>query len=148
MFEAKVKFLKPNQFIELLPATPEVTAAALLRFETVMPTEFRDPGFLKTAIAQGRTIPQVVHVDGRPAYFLTYHNSPDGGLWADVAQRIPGASHSVASLELLAHAFELLAHNSAARYIRFTTARAGLVQVAQSLGYVPEAVLMSKGVQP
>lgn len=139
-----MKLLTPTALVSLLPAGDELVNGALERFELLAPMLFREPGFCRTAVAEGWTTPQVVCVRGEPAYFITYHSAPDGGLWIDIAQRLDAG----ADIFALEAGINQLARRERARYIRMTTARRGLAEICQrSGGYQVEAVLMCKEVR-
>jgi len=137
-----MKLLTPAQLIELLPVEPDLEDFALSRFEMLTPTEWRQPGFCRAAVAAGWTQPLQVNVNGKPAYVLTYRVTSDGGLWIDICQSLA----SGVAYEALAKAVDQLARKMQRRYIRFTTARRGIVKSAVAYGYQPEAVMMGKGV--
>jgi len=136
-----VKPLTPKQLIELLPAGTLDLRPALKAFDDFAPLEFRSPGFLREAISEGWTTPQLVNVSGVPAYLLTYHLSTDGGLWIDVAQTLDADAPYAA----LIAGVDLLAQKHRAKYTRFLTKRRGIATVMQEHGFFPESVMMTKG---
>lgn len=136
-----MKPLDPETLIEMLPATPDDIERGLLTFEHVAPVEFRSPGFIRYAIKEGWTRPEVVGVDGRRQYLITWHPANDGGFFVDIAQSLaPGGN-----IGFICAAMDGLAARQRAPYIRFATKRRGLARAVAPYGYTPEAVLCVKG---
>lgn len=132
--------LSPDNLIALLPADTETLPEILRVFEDTVPTEFASPGFLVEAVREGWTKPVTISVNNVPAYLVTFHLSPDGGLWIDVVQSLSPVSHGV-----LAGGIEQLAKANGCRYARCATRKRGVVRIAEKMGFRADAVIMTKG---
>lgn len=135
-----MKTISANECVELLPASAEVVAAGLVRFEDLISTRFWKRGDCKRMIDEGWITAKVIAINDTPAYLLGYHFTDDGGMWIDLLQSlVPKADGAAANV-----AIDMIAAQAGRRYIRFYTARRGLVQFQQRFGYLPEAVLLTK----
>jgi hypothetical protein len=135
-----MKPLAANDLISMLPAEPDFTERTLLRFESLTPTVAREPGEIVRWIQSGGSKPVVVSVNNVPAYLLCYRVTGDGGLFVDIAQTLD----SSASISALNEAVGQLETQHAVRYTRFLTKRAGLAKIAETLGFTPEAILLTR----
>lgn len=136
-----MKPMTPTQLVELLPADPATADAALRQFEALTPLGFREPGQMRRLVEEGFTIPTVIAVRDVPSYLLTYHLTPDGGLFIDVAQTLKGSEATFADWAV---GVNQLAAREGSRYIRFTTKRRGLAAISQPYGFTPISVVMGK----
>jgi hypothetical protein len=134
--------LTANQCIQILPAELSEATRYMDAFEVACPVLFREPGRLKRALAEGWMRISTVLVDGRPAWLLGWQLTDDAGLWVHIAQTAAAG----VPFSTLDGALDALADKVGARYIRFATHRRGLARRAQSLGYTPEAVILTKGI--
>jgi len=138
--------LTPAQATDLLPSETAVDQA-LLRFEGIASPQFWRPGDCRRMIDEGWVKLATLAVNSRPAYLIGYHLTDDGGLWLDLAQRIPDApiGSGLDSCALLAAGAEQLARQLRCRYLRFYTRRRGLAAHAGAFGFTAEAVMLTKG---
>jgi hypothetical protein len=133
-----MKLISPDQLIELLPAEPGDIATAQARLDSSV--VFRNQDRMREAVAEGWVHGEIITINGQKAYFVCWNKTFDGGLWLNVAQTLGTHANSPE----LFHGCEMLAHRERCSYVRFTTSRRALVRVAQSYGYKPDAVLMTK----
>jgi len=131
-----------NKLVSLIPATPGEIDGVLREFEEIVPQTFSGPRPFKHMVDEGWTIPAFVLVDQVPAYVICYHIAADNGLWIDVAKTM----RRMGDFADLNRAVDLLAEKHHCPYIRFITARRGLVETQKRFGYQPEGILISKGV--
>lgn len=137
-----MKRLSERQLIELMIGEQPSTES-LRAFESVLSTEFLQPGHFARMINEGHLQSARVHFNGAAAFDLAYHLTDDGGLWIDLVQTL----HSGAPTSALFESVDLLAKHHAVRYIRFTTPRRGLVELAKNAGYRAESVMVCKEVR-
>ncbi len=135
-----MKTLSPDALVELLPPTPQQLEDGLARFELSAPILCREPGYLKTLIAEGWMETATVNVGGRPAFLIAWHVTPDQGFWFDAVITL-GAE---VPYTVCVDAVERLARDKRCRYIRWVTLRRGIVKWAKEQGYAPEAVILTK----
>lgn len=135
-----MKPIAPDELVELLSPEDAMVDVALRQFEFTAPVLFREPGCCRQLIAEGWTTASQINWQGRPAFVVTWHVTPDGGFWLDIAQTLG----TRAPFAVLVAAMEQFAREKVCRYIRFLTLRRGLVTLAQQHGYAAEAVLLSK----
>jgi hypothetical protein len=133
--------LSAEKLVECLPASLPDAIKHLAGFETACPISFASPGYVRRAILEGETTVNVLAVDGTPAFLLGWRITADGGLWVDLCQSL----HTGHDFAHVIKGAEMIARNHAARYIRFATHRAGLARRCQSFGYVPESLVLTKG---
>ena len=136
-----MKPITPSEAVAVLPAEKSVCDAALLRFEDLISTQFWSQGDCKRMIDEGWIQTATVCVSEVPAYLLGYHFTDDGGLWIDIAQSLPGGTGDGRHLN---QAIDMIAMKERRRYVRFYTARHGLVEFQRANGYEVEAVLLTK----
>jgi hypothetical protein len=135
-----VKTLKPDELIELLPATPQQLTDLLAKFELAAPILCREPGYVKHLAAEGWIENSIVAIGGRQAFLIGWHITPDQGFWFDVVITL----HTGAPYTACVEAVEQLARQRRCKYIRWVTLRRGIVKWAQDLGYTAEAVILTK----
>jgi hypothetical protein len=135
-----VRTLSSQELIELLPAEAGLVDVALRRFEFMAPALCREAGHCRHLIDEGFIEPAAIRWRDRNAFFFGWRMTTDRGLWIDLAQTL----NAGASTDVLVAGVSLLAQREQARYIRFLTARPGLVRIAEREGYRAEAVVMVK----
>lgn len=135
-----MKPITEKQMLELIPADAQTAAESLAKFEAVISTRFWKRGDCERMISEGWIDANTVRVAGEDVYLLGTHRTDDAGLWVDIAL---GLSPRAQYPHLVA-AIELLATNSRCRYVRFYTARRGIIACVKPFGYEPEAVLLTK----
>lgn len=117
---------------------PSQIADELKKFEAVTPTLFRAPGFVADYLQQPNVQTASIKTDDAE-YVIAFHISGDKGFWVDLAKCVRGSDTDTL--------FQVI-QNTAARfgctYIRFTTMRTGLIELAKERGFIVEAVLLTK----
>lgn len=126
--------------IEMLPADAESIDKGLAAFELTAPILCREPGHLKRMVDEGFIEVSTLAVDGKPAYLVGWHQTPDGGFWFDLVQRIGPAVPNAT----IAAVVEAMARKRKAPYLRWLTYRAGIARWAQQEGFTPEAIILTK----
>lgn len=99
-----------------------------------------DPRQLVRATEEGFL--EMVHIEigGKPAFAVWFNTSIDGGLHVNAAVAL--TTHT--DIDDLNQGVEQVARERRLKYIRFNTARPGLVHESMRLGFLPESVSMIK----
>lgn len=129
--------------IALLPVESAVVANQLDQFERFVSMRFHQPGVLKRMVDEGWIKLANITANGEPKYLLGYHLTDDGGLWVDMMRTLAAGGTEA----LIWSGLDCLAKEMRCVYIRFATQRRGIVAAAQSHGFKPDAVLMTKEVR-
>jgi len=135
-----VKTLSPDQLIELIAPEPALVDDAMRRFDITAPALCREPGYCRELIEEGWITPLQINWRDAPAFVVGWRMTTDRGLWIEVAQTLAAG----APTEALIDGVYLLSQREGARYIRFLTARRGLVKLGQQHGYHAEAIMLVK----
>ena len=134
-----MKLLSPTDCIELLPATREEAQAAGDLFPSILASHCQ-PGYYRTAFAEGWSKPYTVWQDGRQLGVVGWSRSCDGGLWFDCVLAFKPLPDNAAMWE----AFKLIEAQEKPHYTRFITRRRGMVALAGAHGFTAQGVMMQK----
>lgn len=99
------------------------------------------PCELRRAVSEGFIETAEIAVDGVPHYSVWFSLTCDGVFHLNAACQLV---ERPAGLVVLSAGVEQLARERGAKFVRFNTARPGLIEQSAGLGYVPVAVCMMK----
>lgn len=127
------------QIVELGEAT---TGETLHLFDHIAPTNWKNHGYLRRAIAEGLCETRTVKVDGQAGWLIAFHDSEDGGLWIDLVHTLTDGSGP--AIEVLFQGMEALARERGRTYLRATVSRPGFLALGEKFGWKAEGVQMLK----
>jgi hypothetical protein len=128
-----------RRLLDILPATMEQADQAADKFCGITP--LCEPAELKRARDEGFLESAIVLWNGVPQYCVWLATSLDNGLHINAAVQLVDKPVGFGSLVAMV---ESLAEKRGAKYVRFNTARDGLIRKAAQYGYNPQSVCLIK----
>jgi hypothetical protein len=114
---------------------------ALQDFEAMTPTLFREPGVVAKFLKEPFVRTAILSFDGKPAYLTAFRITEDCGMWVDIVKALDGGC-----FDRYVNLMTKTAKNLGCKYIRFATARHGLIELMKGHGFKVDSVIMVKGI--
>jgi hypothetical protein len=124
----------------MIAALPADVNDQLEQFELTVPLVCRDRGYYRRLAAEGMLNLNTITFFGRPAFLVGWTMTDDRGFWVHLVKELGGG----APTHVLFQCLEQFARDRGANYLRGATVRKGMIKMATSFGWNPEAVVLVK----